>query len=155
VIDPDAFANSEAGRSALRDAARDVAKNGAAVLISTGDARIAETCDRVAILHRGRLVADETPQSLLRRFRRIRYRNEATPTRTDYGNELDAFDAVRVQVRGWGIQAVVGNYSDESFAAFRGMDGVLAAESAPMTLAEVFEALSRAGPPGERGAPTQ
>ena len=41
------------------------------------------------------------------RFRRIRYANRMTETRTDFGNELDAFDAARVQVRGWGIDAVV------------------------------------------------
>jgi len=61
--------------------------------------------DRVGILSKGRLAVDEDPASLSRRFRRITYRNEVTETRTDYGTELDAFEAVRVRVRGWGVEA--------------------------------------------------
>ena len=47
----------------------------------------------------GRLVLDEDAAALAGRFRKIRYRNEMTSTRTEYGTSLDPFEAVRVRVR--------------------------------------------------------
>ena len=88
------------------------------------------------------MVLDQDASALRERFRRIRYRNERTPTREDYGTELDAFDAVRVRVRGWGIEAVVSNFSEDRLSALRSTDGVLDVTSEPLSLGEIFDAVS-------------
>ena len=65
-----------------------------------------------------------------------------TETRTEFGNELDAFEAVRVQVRGWGIDAIVSNFAEDAFARFRAMDGVDDASAEPLSLEEIFLAVA-------------
>lgn len=115
------------------------------VLVATDDPRRAGGADRVGFLKEGRLVVDDSIPGLLARFRRIRYVNEITETRVDYGNELDLFDAVRVRARGWGVDAVVSNFDDAAFERFRGTEGVRDARSEPMTLEEIFAAVSGAG----------
>ena len=123
------------------------ARRGASTLYTSRDAAGSEgLASRLGILKDGRLVLDDDVTVLRERFRRIRYRNEDTPTRTDYGTELDAFDAVRVRVRGWGSEAIVSNFSDERLAALGAMDGVLDVVAERLTLQEIFDALS----PGER-----
>jgi len=92
---------------------------------------------RVGFLVEGRLVVEDALAALLARFRRIRYVNEITETRTEYGNELDLFDAVRVKVRGWGVDAVVSNYDDAAFERFRATEGVREARADPLTLEEI------------------
>ncbi len=76
------------------------------------------------------------------RFRRIRYANRLTETRTAFGTELDAFEAVRVQVRGWGIDAIVSNFDEAAFARFRAIDGVDEASAEALPLEEIFVALA-------------
>jgi len=112
------------------------------VLLVTGDPRRAAGADRVGFLAGGRLVLEEAAPDLLARFRRIRYVNEMTETRTDYGNELDLFDAVRVKVRGWGVDAVVSNFNEAAFERFRATDGVRDATADAMTVEEIFDAVS-------------
>ena len=85
----------------------------------------------------------------LGRARRIRYGNAASETRTAFGTELDAFDALRVKVRGWGIDAVVSNYEDSSFERFRRTDGVEGAEASSMSLEEIFLAVAGESPAGQ------
>lgn len=111
-------------------------------LAATEPAGVDSIADRVGILAKGRLAIDEDLPAVLRRFRRISYRNEITETRTEYGNELDRFDAVRVRVRGWGAEAVVSNYDESAFEGFRLQDGVMDARSTPMSLAEIFAAVA-------------
>lgn len=136
-------APEQAGTSGLVAQLRSLASRGTATLFTTRDAALAETAaDRIGILARGRLVADETSPELLARFRRIRYANCMTETRTEFGNELDAFDALRVQVRGWGINAIVSNFEDSAFERFRRMDGVENAEAEPLSLEEIFAAVA-------------
>ena len=109
------------------------------LFLTTHDlAGIEPIADRVGILKAGRLLVNETMEGLKARFRRIRYANEITEERTEFGNELDAFTAVRVKVRGWGNEAVVSDFDDARFEAFREMDGVVDAEAEPMTLEEIF-----------------
>jgi ABC-type multidrug transport system ATPase subunit len=110
-------------------------------LLLTDDPARAPGADRVGFLAGGRLVLEDAAPELLARFRRIRYINEMTETRTDYGNELDLFDAVRVKVRGWGVDAVVSNFDEAAFERFRATDGVREARSDPMTVEEIFEAM--------------
>ncbi len=97
---------------------------------------------RVGLLGRGRLVAEGSPRSLQDRFRRVRYSNRLTETRTALGTELDEFEALRVRVRGWGIEAVVSNFDEAAFERFARIDGVDDAAADPMTLPEIFEAVA-------------
>jgi ABC-type multidrug transport system ATPase subunit len=97
---------------------------------------------RVGLLGRGRLVAEGSPRSLEERFRSIRYDNRLTETRTALGTELDEFEAVRVRVRGWGVEAVVSNFDQAAFERFARIDGVEDAIADAMTLPEIFEAVA-------------
>jgi ABC-type multidrug transport system ATPase subunit len=114
---------------------------GTTTVIVGSDPRVAAAAESVAFLKEGRLVREENGDSLTERFRRIRYVNELTEARTEFGNELDAFDAVRVKVRGWGVDAVVANFDDAAFRRFRAMEGVEDAVALPMTLEEIFDAV--------------
>jgi len=96
----------------------------------------------VGILKGGRLVLDEDLEALKTRFRRLTYANEATEDRAEYGKELADFDAVRVKVRGWGVEAVVSNYGDETFARFATLEGVVDAEAEALSLEEIFLAVA-------------
>ena len=121
----------------------ELADRGTTVFVTTHDlAGIEGIATRVGILKAGRLVLDEEAETVKSRFRRIRYGNRMTETRTAYGSELDDFDALRVRVRGWGIDAVVSNYDDGSFERFRRTDGVVDAEAAAMPLEEIFLAVT-------------
>ncbi len=124
-------------------------------LLATDEpSRLDGIASHAGILRAGRLVLDGPVSELTRRFQRIRYANRITETRTEFGTELDAFDAVRVKVRGWGIDAVVSNFDAGQFERFRGIDGVEDAEALPMTLTEIFHAVAGEPPavPGDRAS---
>jgi ABC-2 type transport system ATP-binding protein len=154
--DPTLGLDSVARRAFFEELIGELADRGATVFLTTHDlASIEGIATRIGIVKSGRLVLDEEMETAKSRFRRIRYGNEITAARASYGNELDAFDAVRVRVRGWGIDAVVSNYDDLAFERFRRIPGVVDAEACGMTLEEIFLAL--AGEPavpeaGEAGA---
>jgi ABC-2 type transport system ATP-binding protein len=121
----------------------ELADRGTTVFLTTHDlAGIEPIADRVGILKEGRLLVDEPLESLKARFRRIRYANEATEERTGFGNELDTFDATQVKVRGWGNEAIVSNFDDAKFDAFRTTEGVVDAEAASLSLEDVFLAVA-------------
>ena len=90
----------------------------------------------------GKLALDESMETLKSRFRRIRYANELTEERTEFGQELDPFFALRVKVRGWGVEAVVNNYDDPAFERFQKTEGVVDAEASAMSLEEIFLAVA-------------
>jgi len=117
----------------------ELADRGTTVFMTTHDpSGFDGIATHIGILREGRMILDEELEALKSRFRVIRYSNERTATRASYGTELDAFDAVRVKVRGWGIEAVVSNFEDSAFEQFRSTDGVIDAEVAPMSLEEIF-----------------
>ncbi len=113
----------------------------ATVVATVSDPGRAAGADRVGFLSAGRLVLDDAVSSLTARFRRISYVNEITESRTDYGTELDDFDAVRVRVRGWGVDAVVANFDEARIERLRATDGVSDVRVAPMSLDEIFRAV--------------
>lgn len=148
--DPTLGLDLVARRAFWEELLEDLADRGTTVFLTTHDlAAIEGIATRVGILAAGRLALDEEVEALKSRFRRIRYGNRITETRTEFGTELDAFESVRVKVRGWGVEAVVSNWREESFERFRRQDGVEGAESSAMTLEEIFLAI--AGEP--RSAP--
>jgi ABC-2 type transport system ATP-binding protein len=149
--DPTLGLDPVARRAFFEEVIRELADRGTTVFLTTHDlAGIEPIADRVGILKEGRLLVDEPLEGLKARFRKIRYANEITEERTKFGNELDAFDAVHVKVRGWGNEAVVSNYDDAKFETFRAMDGVVDGEAEPLSLEEVFLAIAgeAAGPKG-------
>jgi ABC-2 type transport system ATP-binding protein len=121
----------------------ELADRGTSVFLTTHDLSGVEgIADRVGILKEGKLVLDEPMETLKSRFRRICYANEITEQRTEFGKELEGFFALRVKVRGWGVEAVVNNYDDPVFERFQSTEGVVDAEASAMSLEEIFLAVA-------------
>ena len=140
--DPTLGLDVVARRALSEEIVGELADRGTTVFLTTHDLSGFEgIATRVGILKEGRLVVDEELEALKARFRRIRYANRMTETRTEFGNELDAFEALRVQVRGWGIDAIVTNFEEPAFERFRAMDGVENASAEALSLEEIFVAL--------------
>ena len=141
--DPTLGLDAVARRALFEELVSELADRGTTVFLTTHDlAGIEGIATRIGILSSGKLALDEELETVKSRFRRIRYGNRMTETRMEYGTELDAFDALRVRVRGWGIDAVVSNYEDGAFERFRSSDGVVDAEAAAMSLEEIFLAVA-------------
>jgi ABC-2 type transport system ATP-binding protein len=141
VLDHVDLGSFESGRRALLRELQGAKLLGTSVLLATREPEdVDEVADSVSFLRAGRLVLNDDVAAVKSRFRRIRYRNEVTAERTEYGNELDLFDAVRVRVRGWGVEAIVSNFEDRSFERFRQIPGVIDAEASPLSLGEIFAA---------------
>lgn len=117
----------------------DLADRGITVFITTHDlAAVESLADHIAILRDGSIVLNEEVEQLKWRFRKIRY---ATPAAAD----VPAFremNAVGVRRWGSGVEAVVSNYSDVSLEHFRSSSGVRDVEVTPMSLEEIFIALT-------------
>ncbi|MCM3876653.1 MAG: ABC transporter ATP-binding protein [Thermoanaerobaculia bacterium] len=127
----------------------ELADRGTTVLLTSHDlAGVERMADRVGILKGGRIIVDESLESLKGRFRRLRYGNEGMEDPAMHGQELSDFDAVKVKVRGWGIEALVSNYGDERFAKFAALDGIVDAESSALSLEEIFLAIAGETLPG-------
>lgn len=140
--DPTLGLDVVARREVFEELIGELADSGTTVFLTTHDlAGIEPIADRVGILRDGKLVLDEEMETLKSRFRKITYTNERTSDRAAYGNELDEFEAARVTVRGWGIEAVVSNFGDEAFERFRAVPGVEEAEVTGMPLEEIFAAV--------------
>ena len=141
--DPTLGLDAVARRALYEEIVGELADRRTTVFLTTHDlAGFEGIATRVGILKDGRLVLDEPLESLKARFRRIRYANRLTETRTAFGTELDAFDAVRVRVRGWGIDAIVSNFDEAAFERFRAIDGVENATVEALPLEEVFLAVA-------------
>jgi ABC-type multidrug transport system ATPase subunit len=147
--DPTLGLDAVARRALYDEIVGELADRGTTIFLTTHDlAGFEGLVTRVGILKAGRLVLDEDIEALRSRYRRIRYTNRLTETRTAFGTELDAFDAARVQVRGWGIEAVVANFDEPAFERFRAIDGVENATAEALPLEEIFVAVAGE----ERGA---
>lgn len=144
VLDDPTLGLDPVARRALYDEiVGELADRGTTIFLTTHDlAGFEGIATRAGILKVGRLILDEEMEALRARFRRIRYANRLTETRTVFGTELDAFEAVRVQVRGWGIDAVVSNFDEAAFERLRAMDGVDDASAEALPLEEIFVALA-------------
>lgn len=141
--DPTLGLDAVARRAFFEEVVTELADRGVTILLATHDFPGVEgIADRVGILRGGRLIVQEPLEELKKRFRKVTYESERTETRTEFGNELDGLGPESVKVRGWGIEAVVSGYSDEAFARFAGLDGVLGAEEQSLSLEEIFVALT-------------
>jgi ABC-2 type transport system ATP-binding protein len=144
VIDEPSTGIEPKGRSAIwSEIASESAGREMTVFAATADAAgLEEVATHVGILKDGRLAVNEPLEDLKARFRRLLYTNEMTSERTEYGNELDEFDAVRVRVRGWGIEAVVSNFTPEAFARLTAIPGLSEARAEAMSLEEITLAIT-------------
>lgn len=141
--DPTLGLDAVARRAFFEELVGELADRGTTVLLTSHDlAGVESMATHVGFLKGGRLALDEELETLKGRFRRLRYANEQTEERAEYGQELAAFDAVRVKVRGWGVEAIVSNYEESSFARFTALDGVVDAESSSLSLEEIFVAIA-------------
>jgi ABC-2 type transport system ATP-binding protein len=147
--DPTLGLDAVARRAFFEELVGELADRGTTVFLTSHDlAGVESMATRVGFLKGGRLVLDEDLETLKGRFRRLRYANEQTEERTEYGQELSGFDAVKVKVRGWGVEAVVSNYGDETFARFSALEGVVDAEASALSLEEIFIAVAGETSPG-------
>ncbi|MEO8054410.1 MAG: ABC transporter ATP-binding protein [Acidobacteriota bacterium] len=141
--DPTLGLDAVARRAFFEELVGELADRGTTVLLTSHDlAGVEGMANRVGMLKGGKMILDEDLETLKGRFRRLRYANEQTEERAEYGQELSDFDAVRVKVRGWGIEAVVSNYGEESFARFAALEGVVDAEVESLSLEEIFVAVA-------------
>ncbi len=147
--DPTLGLDAVARRAFFEELVGELADRGTTVFLTSHDlAGVESMATRVGMLKGGKLILDEDLEALKARFRRLRYANEATEERAEYGKELADFDAVRVKVRGWGVEAVVSNYGDDAFARFSALEGVVDAEASSLSLEEIFVAVAGEPSPG-------
>ena len=148
--DPTLGLDAVARRSLFEEIVGELADRGTTVFLTTHDlAGFEGIATQVGILKDGKLAVDEDAEALKSRFRRIRYSNRLTETRTAFGTELDEFDALRVKVRGWGIDAIVSNFDEAAFERFRATDGVDDATAEALPLEEIFLAVAGEAKTGE------
>lgn len=142
ILDDPALGLDVVARKSLFDEViKELADRGITVFITTHElAAIEVLADRVAIMRGGRVVLDEDMETLKQRFRRIRFASAPVA--------LSAGSLVAASVRQWGsgTEAVVSNYDEIAFERFRSMNGVGHAETASMSLEEIFIAVA-----GEEG----
>ena len=135
--DPTLGLDVVARKSLFDEVIAELADRGITVLVTTHDlAGIEGLADRVGILRDGKLVLDEEMESLKARFRRVRL--AAPPLALAAGNLMTA------AVREWGsgTEAVVSNYDEVVFERFRASTSGGHADVVPMSLEEIFIAVS-------------
>lgn len=141
--DPTLGLDAVARRAFFEEIVTELSDRGVTILLATHDlAGVEGIADWIGILRGGKLVVQEPLEEVKRRFRRLTYANERTESRTEFGTELDGLCAESVKVRGWGIEAVVSGFTAEAFARFAGLDGVTGAEESPLSLEEIFVAVT-------------
>lgn len=137
--DPTLGLDVVARKSLFEEVIAEMADRGITVLVTTHDLGGVETiADRVGILSDGgRLVLDEEMDALKSRFRRVRFSKPAA-----LGGNLRT-----TAVRSWGAgtEAVVMNYDELAFERFRSTSDVSAAEVSPMSLEDIFIAVTGEG----------
>jgi ABC-2 type transport system ATP-binding protein len=135
--DPTLGLDVVARRSLFEEVIGEMADRGITVFITTHDLAGVETfADRIGIMKRGRLVLDEGAETLKSRFRRIRFAAQQVAL------ETGGLAAAAVRSWGSGAEAIVSNYDDIAFERFRTTSGMNAADIAPMSLEEIFVAVS-------------
>ena len=135
--DPTLGLDVVARKSLFEEVIGELADRGITVFVTTHDLGGGETfADRIGIMKRGRLVLDEDAEALKSRFRRVRFTAQQVA--------LDAGGLAATAMRSWGSgsEAIVSNYDDLAFERFRASSGVNTADVAPMSLEEIFLAVS-------------
>ncbi len=104
--DPTLGLDAVARKDFFSELIADLADRGTTVLITTHDlAGVEGIADRVGILKAGKLVVDESMESLKAKFRHVRVGKDAA-------RELEPFLPLHIVRREWGIEAVVSRADD-------------------------------------------
>lgn len=141
--DPTLGLDVVARKELFEDLIEDLAERGTTVLVTTHDLPgIEGIADRIGVISKGRLTLDEDLETLKWRFRRLRFATAADQA------ELTKLNAVGVRRWGGGVEAVVANYDDLAMERFRGSAGVRDVQVSPMSLEEIFIAMTET----EKGA---
>jgi len=137
--DPTLGLDPIARRDVFGELISELADRGTTVFLTTHDLAAAEgLADRVGIVDDGRLLLDETADSLRRRFRRV----ALPPGETKARERLTELGALHVLERSWGTEAVLANFDEARLAA--AWPEAEAPEPAALTLEEVFTAVVEA-----------
>jgi ABC-2 type transport system ATP-binding protein len=140
--DPTLGLDAVVRRTLLEELVGELADRGTTILVSTHDlAGIEGIADRVGIMREGRLILDETIESLKGRFRRLRCvcGDGISPDAVRAGLErLEVAESRFVGVR---VDAVVGRVDAASVEAFREAVEVSELELESLSLEEIFVAL--------------
>jgi ABC-2 type transport system ATP-binding protein len=115
----------------------ELADRGTTVLLSSHDLDgIERLADRVAIVKERRMLLNEPLEDLKGRFRRLRVTGAGAN-----GVDWTPFETVTSAAREWGAEALVANFSEERFEAFRQRAGTRDLEVVSLSLEEIFVAL--------------
>ncbi|HVR07330.1 MAG TPA: ABC transporter ATP-binding protein, partial [Thermoanaerobaculia bacterium] len=152
--DPTLGLDAVARRAFFEELIGDLADRGTTVLLTTHDlAAVERIADRAGILAGGRLLLDEEIERLKQRFRHI-WLPSPTPGADAALDALSPRGRVR---RNWRVETLVENFDEERFQAFQASPSGAGAEASPLTLEEIFVALTGEGSrqlaPGAEGDP--
>jgi ABC-2 type transport system ATP-binding protein len=132
--DPTLGLDPVARRAVLDELIAELADRGTTVFLTSHDlAGVEGIAERVAILHLGRLLLDESLEALKGRWRTLRL--GADPAAVALG----PLHVVRSMRWPWGGEAIVDNFSEERLAAVAQGEGIAGVD--PMSLEEIFLAL--------------
>jgi len=140
--DPTLGLDAVVRRALFEELVGELADRGTTVFVTTHDLNgIEGIADRVGIMQHGRLVHDETMETLKERFRRLRFvRNEATTTDA-VEQALSHLEPVETRFVGAGVDAVIGRAEHRVVTEFMNRMGVDELEIEPLSLEEIFVAL--------------
>ncbi len=83
----------------MRDRILQLKKEGKTILITTHDMQEAQTiCDRILIMNRGKIIADESPDAIRERFKStstIRFKIAGTLSNDQKASLMDTFDSIK------------------------------------------------------------
>ncbi|MCU1245001.1 MAG: ytrB 1 [Acidobacteria bacterium] len=134
--DPTLGLDVVARKSLFEEVVTELADRGITILLTTHDLPGVEAiADRVGILSHGKLVLDEEMETLKARFRRLRF---ARPVALEAG----VLTVAAARAWGAGTEAVVTNYDEVAFERFRGASGADSAEISPLSLEDIFIAVT-------------
>ncbi len=140
--DPTLGLDAVVRRTLFEEIVGELADRGTTVLVTTHDLKgIEGIADRVGIMQKGRLVYNETMDSLKERFRRLRCVRGATTTIDEIEWALAALEPAETRFVGAGVDAVIGRADRAAVTRFKETVGITEVEVEPLSLEEIFVAL--------------
>lgn len=140
--DPTLGLDAVVRRTLFEELVGELADRGTTVLVTTHDLKgIEGIADRVGIMQKGRLIYDETMESLKERFRRLRFVRRATATTGEIERALEPLEPAETRFVGAGVDAVIGRAEHAAVTEFMSTIGVDELEIEPLSLEEIFVAL--------------
>lgn len=147
VLDEPTAGLDPAARHALHQSLREIRAEGGTILLSTHDlAEAQQLCDRIAILHEGRIVAHDTPAALLARADALPQLTLHTrpPLPEAIVAQLPAATRVRATTTGWCVTTRDPNRTITGLATHLAATGgtLVELQMLPPSMEEVFHQLT-------------